>query len=353
MRIVDSIVQPYTPPYGVNGTLEGIDHFGWTIIHESQHYADWATFWDVDNSGILKHQAAIGMVGPDDDKDDDRIPNKLRMSTSVAPTTAEICTTGKYITHPPRRDRWRYSTILKIGIVNVTRPPKAITQKIGQILESNTKTVLMKTKIILSALSIIMAITSAGFEIHAEPMDMKAAEMLAPIKGVVRNVKAHVPVPNQGVALLRTCLQSGDPVLISIAAWCVMQMGSQGDELQPDLANLAPKTGDMTYAFVTLAKGSRLARNQTLEERQAHLRALANSDNPILTVEAAKALVRIDHAAGRTLLRTLAQQSRGETAVEASRALGRLESSRTPQLPYSDEKYETVLSIVEEQPIRN
>jgi hypothetical protein len=67
----------YGAPYGLNNPLRGIDNFAWTAIHESQHYADWANLWDVDNVRRAKHQAAIGKTGPDDDRDGDRIPNYL------------------------------------------------------------------------------------------------------------------------------------------------------------------------------------------------------------------------------------------------------------------------------------
>jgi len=63
-------------PY-VETTLEGIDRFAWEAIHESQHYADYQDFWDVDNHGTAKRSQANGGTGPDDDKDGDFIPNRV------------------------------------------------------------------------------------------------------------------------------------------------------------------------------------------------------------------------------------------------------------------------------------
>ncbi len=64
----------YNPPYGTHGVLGGIDTFAWTVRHESQHYADFCELW---NNNKAKWQAAIGINGPDDDKDGDLIPNKV------------------------------------------------------------------------------------------------------------------------------------------------------------------------------------------------------------------------------------------------------------------------------------
>lgn len=190
------------------------------------------------------------------------------------------------------------------------------------------------------------------FQINAEPMDMRAADMLPPLKAVIQQIQSGTPATPEAMALVHTCLQSGDPVLVSLAAWSVTLMGIQGDEFRPELEKLAPRKGEMAYAFVTLAREVQRSRDQTKAEKITRLQRLTDSDNAILNVEAAKAVVRIDPAAGRKLLDSLAKQSRGQTAVEASRALTRLDapeaSSPVPPLPYSDEKYETVLSVLGE-----
>jgi hypothetical protein len=75
---IDEIaINPYTPPYGAYGTLFGIDTFTWAVTHEMQHYKDWVDFWDVDNQRRAKHTAALGKTGPNDERDNDRIPNRL------------------------------------------------------------------------------------------------------------------------------------------------------------------------------------------------------------------------------------------------------------------------------------
>ena len=75
--IDDGSIKAYTPPYGTNGTLYGIDTFAWCVTHETQHYKDWADFWDVDNQGVNKWRAAHHKTGPDDDFDGEDIPNRI------------------------------------------------------------------------------------------------------------------------------------------------------------------------------------------------------------------------------------------------------------------------------------
>ena len=67
----------YVAPHGKNNPLEGIDNFAWTARHESQHYKDWEDYWDVENQGIAKWQQAFQKEGPNDNKDDDYLPNRV------------------------------------------------------------------------------------------------------------------------------------------------------------------------------------------------------------------------------------------------------------------------------------
>jgi hypothetical protein len=65
---------PYDAPYSPSSPLSGIDTFAWLVIHESQHYADWEEFWGNDTDVWDAHK---DLEDPDDDKDRDRIPNKI------------------------------------------------------------------------------------------------------------------------------------------------------------------------------------------------------------------------------------------------------------------------------------
>lgn len=64
----------YNAPHGANNPVQGIDNFAWTVIHESQHYVDWVNLWDNDP---VKWNNSKGKNGPNDEKDGDRIPNKV------------------------------------------------------------------------------------------------------------------------------------------------------------------------------------------------------------------------------------------------------------------------------------
>ena len=69
-----SAAEPYRAAYGTNNPLDGIDHFAWAVIHESQHYKDWQDFWA---NNVSNHRSHVGGVELCDDKDGDRIPNRI------------------------------------------------------------------------------------------------------------------------------------------------------------------------------------------------------------------------------------------------------------------------------------
>ncbi len=82
------------------------------------------------------------------------------------------------------------------------------------------------------------------------------------------------------------------------------------------------------------------------------MESLTTSKNSYLKVEAAKNLLNIDKSAGKKLLAKLAKEtSNTQSSTEASRELlkiEKMEGKHTPEpLPYTDERYETVLSIIE------
>ena len=72
LSVGDSV--SYSAPYGVNNPLDGIDNFSWTVIHESQHYKDWLDLW---GNNVTTWMAHRGGNNPQDDKDGDRIQNRI------------------------------------------------------------------------------------------------------------------------------------------------------------------------------------------------------------------------------------------------------------------------------------
>lgn len=75
ITLSDGDAGSYDAPYGANNTLCGIDNFAWTVIHESQHYKDWLDLWS--NNYTNWYMSHRGGVAPDDDKDEDNIPNRV------------------------------------------------------------------------------------------------------------------------------------------------------------------------------------------------------------------------------------------------------------------------------------
>jgi len=185
-----------------------------------------------------------------------------------------------------------------------------------------------------------------------KPMDSKAAEKLPALRLLVQEVKSGVSLNDKELALLQECLHQSDPVLVAVAAWCIERLGSKADELQAKLANIPPSVGDMARAFVTLAQESKRLRSYSNEQRIARYAELTKDSNPYLRIEAAKALTTVDPVRGKSVLSELARKEDKQTQIDAKRALRAMDVSdqetATAKLPYRDEQYETVLSIVDD-----
>jgi hypothetical protein len=100
----------------------------------------------------------------------------------------------------------------------------------------------------------LMTLAVMIHSLNAKPMDTVAAEKLPELKTLAQSVRLGNAITSEEIEKLRECLQSGDPVLVSIASWCVLKLGFQGDALQVELLKLSKNLGEMPDAFVTLAK---------------------------------------------------------------------------------------------------
>jgi hypothetical protein len=106
----------YDAPYGTNNPLQGIDNFAWTARHESQHYKDWCDYWDVENQGVTKWQAAYGKDGPDDNKDPQ---TTSKLGSDYLPNNVEDLNLNKAF---DGGDRYDWSN----GLSNLAGTPAAI-----------------------------------------------------------------------------------------------------------------------------------------------------------------------------------------------------------------------------------
>lgn len=181
-------------------------------------------------------------------------------------------------------------------------------------------------------------------------MDGRAAQRLPEYRSLVQSIEGGKTLASQQIGSLREGLQSNDPVLTSIAAWCISKMGPEGDALRPLLNSI--KTGDdsMTRAFLTLAETSGELRSASLADKIRRYTALAAESNPYLKVEAAKLLLKFDRKKGKEVLARQTRDNESVTRVSASRALRAVQMAdgETPVLPMpsGDELYETVLSVI-------
>jgi hypothetical protein len=180
-------------------------------------------------------------------------------------------------------------------------------------------------------------------------MDTEFSERLPVLKQAVSVIKSGNSLSVEQISLLRQSLNSNDPVLVSIAAWCVREAGAKGDVLRSELDSVPTTVGPMAQAFVALAKEEKSMRGKPIQQKSERLRAMVSGANPYLKVESAKMLLRIDKSEGKAVLEQLTREkATAQEAIRTMRNVDKVEGAK-PRLPVpvSDEKYALVLSIVE------
>ncbi len=208
----------------------------------------------------------------------------------------------------------------------------------------------MMTRLSLTIFVALFGVQLLHTGLSAKPMDTKASEKLSLLRPITDTIKTGRPISEGEVQVLHDCLLSEDPVLIAVAAWCVREMGSQGDILQADLDKVSSHVEDMTRAYVTLAKEQRRLREASTAQRVQRLTDLAQQSNPYVRLESAKMLSRLDRKAAVAIMDHLSRNGSDPTSGEATRALRSMKQAEaTPRpKPTSNERYALVLSLTEE-----
>ena len=75
IHLGDIAAGQYVGPYGTNNPLGGIDTFAYVVRHESQHYKDFVDLWGNNYTDWATNH--VGNIGPGDDKDGEKIPNRI------------------------------------------------------------------------------------------------------------------------------------------------------------------------------------------------------------------------------------------------------------------------------------
>jgi hypothetical protein len=242
---------------------------------------------------------------------------------------------------------------------------------------------------------------------HGDTMDGRAAEKLPELKSLIKEVRnSHQLKEPQRNFLIET-FDSGDTVLISLAAYVVgltegeetnlcakaetvlKLIDAEFDKIEAEKAqalnpppppsphqsisdmvremhasitnrNLTVKTNQVTkrspfkanpmsQAFIRLMLTKKKIPSMTLTEQEGHYKALIKDRNPFMKIEAAKELLKLDPEEGQKAIKALVTDQDPAAKFEAMRQLQALEKPEHYAMSMDpDELYATYLITVEE-----
>jgi HEAT repeat protein len=200
-------------------------------------------------------------------------------------------------------------------------------------------------RFLLGAISLCV-LTRHG-PVHAKPMDAEAAKMIPALQRVLAVVQGGGELSDEDDRMLLACLEGGDPVLVSLAAYISGETKKERVAFRPRLeAALGRTTADMPKAFLQLAVQN--AKMDNGSDAQAHdtLNALVKDPNPYLRIQAAKEVLKRNGRDGKVALRSLLADESPVARGEAARQLKKLGEPEAA-IPMVDERYELVLSVIE------
>lgn len=187
-----------------------------------------------------------------------------------------------------------------------------------------------------------------SFGAQAKPMDAEAAKRIPELKNALLAVRDRGQLSDQDRLVIEANLGSGDPVLVSLAAYVVAE--SKGDEtnLCARAEAVLKKTEAMPQAFIRLMLAKKKIQGKSASERITAIEPLLKESNPYLRAEAAKELSKNDTRKGEDALRTLLSDDSPIVKGEAFRQLHKIgKATNAVPVPMPDERYELLLSIIE------
>jgi len=180
----------------------------------------------------------------------------------------------------------------------------------------------------------------------SKPMDAEASKHIPKLKHIVIEVQKNTSLSGQDTAFLIHCMESKDPVLISVSAWIIGESKSPSPELIKALLSLDPdKLSKMPSAFVEIGIKKTIAK---LRKKDWDIKKESiTSKNIYLTIEIARESLTENANCNKVILQTLQADKSPQakaTAFYIAEKLG-LEEALQPHYMF-DERYERVLSII-------
>lgn len=184
--------------------------------------------------------------------------------------------------------------------------------------------------------------------LQAKPMDAQAAQKLLELRTVLDRVTENASLSDADRRVLHENLDSGDPVLVSLAAYVVGKSKGDESDLCAEAEVVLEKTQGMPDAFLRLMLAKKRTEDRKTSERIAAIEPLLRDANPYLRVEAARELAKSDARKGEDALRALLSEDSPILKGGAFRQLRRIgKAADAVPVPMPDERYELLLSIIE------
>lgn len=186
---------------------------------------------------------------------------------------------------------------------------------------------------------------------YAKPMDAEAAKKIPELSHVLSSVRQQERLNDQDRVVVERNLASGDPVLVSLAAFVVAESKEAETDLCAKAKDALDKASAMPQAYIRLMLTKKKAQNTSRAQLTAALEPLLKDPNPYLRVEAAKEILKADSFKGERVLETMLSDDSVIVKGEAFRELHkRGKTGGSAPAPMTDERYELLLSIVDEVP---
>ena len=199
-----------------------------------------------------------------------------------------------------------------------------------------------KSACILSihALCAVVLLVAGGSCMHAKPMDSLMGQQVPALQRIAFSIRNNGRLSEEDIATVAKCIDSGDPVLLSAAAWIVGEYKGKANNLLDKLKALQQgKLDRMPEAFVRIALEKNVAKEK--DRKWKPRPSLQNDANPYMRMEYVRELLLVNKNEGMAAARQLLEDK--DLMVKfAARGF----SNHSMRGTLLDERYEMMFVII-------
>jgi hypothetical protein len=198
-----------------------------------------------------------------------------------------------------------------------------------------------KTIFMVQVVSVMML---GGGLVVAKPMDARSAEKLPNFRRIVQKVKKKTALSKNDHDFLTESLSTNDPVLLSLSAWVIGEIGDSEILVKELKSKNFAKADDMTKAFVSISLDKEKAKSQ--KKKWMPDETQVKSTNRYVRTECVREMLLRDKEKGKSALKGL-KEEKDPFVKSAAERISKATKKEKSQTPLIDERYELVLSIIE------